>query len=468
MNAFQSAPKNKKTLTLASLFVAILGSVMISSTQSTMLPVAALEIGGEKIYSLVTTLSGVLSVVCMPLYGYVIAKFPHLKRPIFSASMFVGAVVILSRVFAQSMWAIIIPGILYGFVSAGVYVVGYSMVRDLYDAKTAGLYLGFVGTFMSIATLLGPTVCGAVIDLGSWRYVNHLIWPFLLLASILCFCGVKVKKEDVQELAINSRFDLAGAICLAVFLGCFILVLSLGASFAPFGGLASNLMIVGAVVGLIGLVLMIRKKGQESILPIGVLKDRNTLALAGGNLFSNLSNMAAFFFIPTFALYVMQTTATQAGLTTTLMGVAGLFMGPIYGRMIGKAGTAKPVFLATTGLRIAIALAFVLLLNANTSLILLYVLMLIASFYSAALGVTFATAPQIQIDPSHRIQSNSVIQVCQNIGGSLGTAVYTLVIALFGIAQGMKVAFIISLVAAVLAFLCGLPLKKLETAEAKS
>jgi len=38
---------------------------------------------------------------------------------------------------------------------------------------------------------------------------------------------------------------------------------------------------------------------------------------------------------------------------------------------------------------------------------------------------------------------------------------------MLGIQQGLKPAFIIALVVAVLAFLCGLPLKKLEAAEQK-
>lgn len=462
MNAFQKAPQSKKLLTLISLYAGILGSIMISSTQSTMLPAAAMEIGGADIYSLVTTLGGVVSVVSMPLYGYFAAKNPAAKRGIFAFSMFIGAVVMLSRVFVTNMWQIIIPGALYGFTSAGVYVIGYSMVRDIYDQQKAGLYLGFVSTVMSIASLIGPTVCGLAIDNASWRYVNHLSWPLLLLAGVLCLLGVNVKKEAVKELAKDSKFDLAGALFLMLFLGCFILFLSLGSSFARFGTLASNLLLAGAIIGICGLAAVIRKKGQESILPIGVLKDRNTLCLAGANLFTNWSNMAAFFFIPSFALYVMKTSATQAGLTTTLMGIAGLFMGPIYGRLIGKAGTARPVYLATTGLRVAITLCFVLLLTENTPVALLFALMFIAGFYTSSAGVTFAIAPQIQINPEHKMQSNSIIQVCQNMGGSVGTAIYTLVISMLGVAQGMKVAFIIALVTAILAFVCGLPLKKLE------
>lgn len=461
MNAFQSAPGRKKTLTLLSLYVGIIGSILISASQSTMLPAAALEIGGTEIYSLVSTLTGVVSVAAMPLYGWFAARNPAVKSKLYAFSMLVGAVVIFARAFARSMWAIIIPGSLYGFVSAGLYVLGYSVIRDVYDREKAGVYLGLVATFQSIGMLVGPAVCGVLIDLGSWRAVNHMIWPFLLVAALLAFAGVNVKKEDVREMAVNTGFDFAGAVCLVVFLASFILALSLGSSFAPFGGLASNLMLVIAAASLVGLILVIRKKGQASILPVGVLRDKNTLCLAAANLFTNCSNTAVFFFIPTFALYVMKVSATQAGLTTTLMSVAGLFMGPVYGKLIGKSGNARAVYLSGTALRVVVMACLVLFLRENTPIALLYFFMFLAGFYASCAGVVFALAPQVQIRSELRVQSNSVIQISQNFGGSLGTAIYTLVIGMLGVADGMQVAFVISLAGAVLAFASGIPLKKL-------
>lgn len=112
-------------------------------------------------------------------------------------------------------------------------------------------------------------------------------------------------------------------------------------------------------------------------------------------------------------------------------------------------------------LRIAATAGVIFLLNENTPIILIYVLMFISGFYTSAVGVSFAVAPQLQIAAARRMQSNSVIQVCQNFGSSVGTAIYTLVISMLGIAQGMKMAFIIALVCAVLGLVFVLPLKAL-------
>lgn len=460
MDIFQNTPAAKKRWSLLALYVGIVGSIFVSATQSTMLPVAAQEIGGADIYPLVSTLTGVIGVVLMPLYGYFAAKNPAIKTPLFSISMILGAVSILSRCFVNNMWLIIIPGLLYSFASSAIYILGYSTIRDIFDAKKAGVYLGLVATFQSIGMLVGPMICGIIIDTVGWRGVNHLIWPFMLLSAILAFCGVRVKKEDVRGNE-SASFDFSGAVCLVLFLGGLILALSLGYSFAPFGGIFSNLLFSMAVIGFVGLTFVVWKKGDRCIVPVGVLQDKTTICLSGATLFLNWSTMAAYFFIPSFCIRVLEVPATQAGLTTTMISVAGLFMGPIYGKAIGKSGNAKGVLTATTILRIIITGCFIFLLNKNTPIILIYVLMLISGFYTSAVGVSFAVAPQLQIVQERRMQSNSVIQVCQNFGSSVGTAVYTLVISMLGVTQGMTVAFIIALICAVLGLLFVLPLKPL-------
>lgn len=465
MNAFTNTPESKKRLTLAALFCGLFGSILISSTQSTMLPVAALEIGGESIYSLVATLSGVVSVIVMPLYGYFAAKNPALKPKLFSVSMFLGAAVIFIRSVASSMWMIIIPGMLYGLCSAAIYVIGYSYIRDIYDSKKAAYYLGFVATMQSIGQIVGPIAGGAIMDSFSWRYLNHMIWPFLLLSGLLALLGVNVSREEVKELCRQASFDAWGAASLALFLGCLSLALSMGTSFIPFGSAAGNLLLLVSLLALISLFLSVRKLRDKAFLPLGVLKERNTLCLAAANLFTNLHTMAAYFFLPMFALYVLQATATASGLITSCFAVAGLFMGPVWGRMIGKSGSARQVYLIGTGIRIAVTLVLIFILNESCSIYLIYGLMLVAGFYNSQTGVTFAAAPQLMIREENRVMGNSVIQICQSVGSTLSIVLYTLVIAVWGLEGGIRIAFVIALVFTLLAFLAGLFMSRPKASE---
>lgn len=172
--------------------------------------------------------------------------------------------------------------------------------------------------------------------------------------------------------------------------------------------------------------------------------------------------MAIFFFMPTYVLYIIGGSATQASLTTTMMSVVGLVLSPILGKRIAKTGNARDVLVGGTLIRIAVTAAFLVLLRPSTNIILIYVLMLFAGIYNCQHSVTFSTAPQIQVKPERRVLGNSVIQVAQNLGAGVGTAVFTLVIGIYGVASGMKAAFLIAIATAVVALVFALFLKKLE------
>lgn len=462
-NPFLAASPTKKKLTLIGIYIAVVGSILQSATLSTLLPVAVEDIGGLDYYSLASTLSGIVSVAVMPLWGYLGAKNPALKRPLFTASLLVGAAVLLARAFAPTMMVLVIPSALWGFVSAGIFVLGYSMIRDMYDGAQAGTYLGACGTMMAIGMLAGPVLGGFIMDAASWRWVCHLIWPFLLVGGLMVFFGASASKAEAAAMASASgKFDFAGTVAVVVFLSALITGLSLGTSFAPFGSAASYALFAVAAVALVALVLVIRKKQGDAIIPATALKNRNTLSFSLANFFCMFSNMAVFFFLPMYLITVMGNTAAAAGLATTLYSVVGLFLSPILGRMIGKAGNARGVLSFGCIMRIIVAAALLLVVAPDANIFVIYVIMLVAGCYNSVQSSAFSAGPQIQLPAAIRVQGNSVIQVGQNLGGAIGTAVYTVILGTAGVVGGMPIALGVSIATAACALVFALRLKKLD------
>ncbi|SHN58569.1 MFS transporter [Desulfitobacterium chlororespirans] len=460
LNPFQAVPNSKKIMTLAGIYIALLGQIFVSSGLSVILPAAARDIGGETLFPLASTISGLISIAAMPLFGYYGAKNPALKRTLIAFSVLVGALVSFSRAIAPSMEFIIFVSFFWGLVSAGIYVLGFSLIRDMYETEKAGFYLGLTGTMMSVSMLIGPTLTGILIQTVSWRAACHVVWPVLTLAAVLIFFGVNVSKEEAAPLAVPSmkQVDLVGAFGFLLFLGGIIMSLSLGPKSStpsalemPFGSLGNNIMIALAIAGLAVLIAMVKKKGDDAILPARVLKDRNTLCLTLINLFTNFSNMAVFFFIPTYVIYVMGKEATWGGLATTVYSVLGLFLAPVFGRMIAKARNARLVLNMGLSVRIVSTLALIFVLTPTTPLVTLYVIMFITGFYGAQQSAFISAAPQVQLAPQIRVQGNAVFQLAQNLGSGIGMAVYTMIIGMKGPAAGLPVAFMIAVGAAVVA-----------------
>jgi MFS family permease len=468
INAFQTAPDSKKMLTLLGIYVGVIANIFITVGMSTLLPAAAAEIGGIEYYPLATTIGGVLGIMALPMAASIGTKNPELKRVLFVAFMIVSAVVMIGYSLAPSMMVIVGISVFYGFLSVAAFGLGYPMIRDMFDAQRAGVYLGAVGTIMSIGMLAGPVATGLVIDGFGWRAVCHILWPVELISALLVFIGVKVTKKEVANLAVNSGgFDVAGALAMMVMLAGFVLALSFGTSYIPFGGIANYALLAMAVIGLFALVFIIRKKGAGAIIPAPVLKDRNTLIFTLNNFLGNLAGLPAFFFLPLFMINVLGSSATEAGIAILLFSVIGLFLSPILGKMIAKAGTAKPVLIMGTIVRIIVGTAFVFVLVPGVPAWVLYILMFIAGIYSSQQLVTFSVGPQIQIKPEMRTQSNSVIQVAQNLGSMVSRTICTLFIGILGVAGGVQAGFIMALAASVLYLILGLFLKKLEPADAQ-
>lgn len=456
-------------LTLIGIYIAALITRFISTGTFTLLPMAALDVGGMDIYPLASNISGLLSICVMPIYGFLGAQNPALKRPLLAGSLLVGAAVLVGISFAPSMFFIIVVNIFYGVVSAAIFVVAFSMIRDMYDAKQAGIYLGFIGTVTSIGMLVGPALIGLITDALGWRMAYLIAAPLLVIAVVFIVAGVKVSKAEAAPLARKGGgFDATGALALTFFLLGLVLTISLGNSYIPFGSIGSFGLIALAILSLIVLIADLAKKREKAFIPTPVLKDRNTVVLALFNLFANASTIAASFFMPSYVINVLGGSAFEAAMATAVYAVLGVFICPFLGRLIAKQGSARAVLTAGTLVRIMVTVAMIALLSPETPLWVVYVLMFIAGFYSAQQNVTSSTAPQIQIAAGIRFQSNSVIQTAQNLGSNIGIAVYTLVLANFGIAAGMNIALTIAMILAVAVLIVGQFLVKLKSTDDKN
>lgn len=462
-NPFFDASDLKKKITLLAIFMGIFGSILQSGTLSTMLPLAAADIGGTDYYSLASTLGAPFSIASMPLWGYIATRSPHMKVPLFAISMACGTLTIVLRLFAPSMVVVVAAMVLWAFVSPGVYVVGYALVRDMYDAQKAGVYLGLCSTLLMIGMLAGPVVGGFLMTAFGWRSLNVFILPFMAAAMALAFFGVKVTKEQVAHLARSGgRFDFAGTIALTFGLGGLILFISTGANVLPFFSLGSNVLLVVTVVAIAVLVWVILKKQDDAIIPAPAFKNRNVMAFTAANFCSNFSNMAVFFFLPTFVIYVIGGSGSDSGMIMACFSVAGIFLGPVVGKRIAKSGTAKGMMFANGALRLVLSIVLIFILGPETPIWLLMAFMLCAGLYNGINGPCFSAGPQLQLPSELRVQGNSLIQCGQNFGSAVGTAVYTVIIGVFGVTGGMPIALVVAAAFGGLVCVSSLFLQKVE------
>ena len=475
-NAFMRAPESKKFLTVIGVYCGIIANLLISTSNATVLPAAAAEIGGMDIYGLAQSISSVLSVALMPVFGFIAARNPHLKRILCTIGLAGGACVLLVRAIATNMMMIVVANVFWGMVSAAVFGVGFTIIRDVYDRKKAGFYLGLVGTVMSAATLIGPVLAGLVIDSLGWRAWTWICVAVLVVGALVTFFGVSVKKEEVADMAAaGNKFDGCGAVCVMIAFAALIIGLSMGTSYVKFGTPLNTALLVIAIVFLVLLAINIKKKGNDAIIPIETLKNRNVLVLTAANFLHNFGAMTIIFFIAGFIMRTLTDDpicaalgpATAAGLASALMAVLGLVLGPIFGKMIAKAGTAKTVMTIGNAVRVVVMACFVFFLVPGVPVWVIYVLMFAAGIFNSQQQVTQSAAPQIMLTAKERTIGNSTIQLGQNLGAGIGMAVFTLILAVDP-AGGMRLCMVVALIAWIILFFITFLLKKPASEEAEA
>ena len=433
-----------------------------------MLPVAAAEIGGADIWPMALSTPAIISIACLPLFGYLSARGPHLRRPIFICCFAAAVTCMVIRGLATSIWMIIIPAFAYGLMAPAIFVCGYTLVRDMFGRQKAGIYLGFVATMQGTGWMLGALSTGFVVENYGWRYMYIFIVTGMLVAMTLMVSGVRASKEEGQRMAVVSgKFDSQGAVAMMVMLSSVVCTLSM-INYFPWGSLPNLTFIAAAVVAGIFFVRIVRKKGEEAFMPVPVLKDKNTLLLFLVNARFTFSTIAASIFMPTYLMLVMMKSPGEAGIAASLASVLSIFVGPLLGRAIAKRGTAREIIMYMSGLAsFCVQFALFIFLKPDTPIYLVYVFMFLTGIYNASGGIMPAVAPQIQLKEEVRVLGNSLVQLGGSLGSIIGICVFTALMAAMGPAEGFKTVLLITSTISILDLFLARPLKKLDPADIK-
>jgi MFS family permease len=371
--------------------------------------------------------------------------------------LILGGLALLTNMFATNMVMLIISRAFVGLTGGAAYSVGLMGIGQLYsDPKERGRYLALTGTIMAICMLLASIVTGLIVDMFGWRIVTVYHLLFFVLGVVFIIIGAKIPNEEASTHVVKA--DLTGIIGLALFLAGFNFALSLGSGLVPWGSPLNIVFFVALVVGLITLIVDIMRKRERALIPLNVLKNKNFLLLFGSYATNVISAMAFFIFLPYFVMYVMEQSATTAGIIMLVLNIPGVFMGAVFGKTIVKSGSVKSSVLICSIGRLVGMIMLALIVTASSPVWLMCIITFLAGFTSALGNSAFNTAGQIQLPRSLQAQAIPTLGMGAGVGAIIGTALCTTFISQ-GIAEGFIPCLWISCAVLVLSMLLVLPLK---------
>lgn len=253
---------------------------------------------------------------------------------------------------AENFSELVIFRAIQGLGAGAIVITAFSAVGDLYSPRERGRWQNILGSVYALASLLGPTMGGYIVDHGHWKWVFWISIPLGGMAMVMI--GMLLPSYNNY---VKQRVDYLGAVLLVATLLPLLLVLNQGWD-------SSGLLLIFMVA--LFAFIKVEQCARHPILP---------LSLFGNNMFT-LNNMivfvmgasifAALIYLPLFLQAVMGISATVSGSMTMIMTLSLVISSYYSSQRMSHTGRYKG--LAFTGLAfITIGMFLFSLLQSDSS-----------------------------------------------------------------------------------------------------
>jgi MFS transporter, DHA2 family, multidrug resistance protein len=418
-DAPQISPTQKWLTTLTVMIVAFM-QILDTSVTNVILPhlQGSLSAGLDEVSWVITSYLAANAVV-IPATGWLAGLFGRKRFFLICTVLFVLSSFASGA--APNLTTLIIARIFQGLGGGPIIPLSQAILWEIFPFHQRGLAMAIWGVGFILGPILGPTVGGYLADEWSWRWIFYINLP----VGIVGFFMASACLFDPPYLRRAARVDWWGLVLMVVGFACLQLVLDRGEREEWFDSPAIVTMTIIAVCALAGF-LVRELTTRDPIVDLTVFTDRNfatgvtLISVVGFGMFSGMLLVAVF--------------------TQQLLGydawTSGLVLAP------GGLGNICSLFASGIVTRVdqRWMLGFGCLLNA-VSLYMMTSLTLGMDYWALALprfvqgfavGFIFVPLSTLTLATVRRdrlVNATAVYGMMRNVGGSIGIAVVTTLLA---------------------------------------
>ncbi|MFD6134250.1 MFS transporter [Isoptericola sp. NPDC060257] len=299
-----------------------------------------------------------------------------------------------------------------------------AMLRATFPRERFGMAVGIWGGVSSIAIAVGPTLAGALEASSGWPSVFFVNVP--VAAAGLVYGLFLLPRTSFPT---TGRFDLRGVVVLALGLVATVFAIVQSETWGWGDARTLGLLALGVlvIVGFVALEARTEARTGDALLPLSLFRG-TTVGTGGLMIAANFFVlMGSTFILPMFFINLRGATALDAGLMLLPMSAVSIVSAPVGALLVARIGTR-----ATGTLSLGLT-AVGLLVLPTSSAGSPYGVMAVA-FVVLAMGtgmtVTAGAEAIVGSAPVHLAGVAGGFQsTCIQIGGALGTAVMSAVVA---------------------------------------
>ena len=341
-------------------------------------------------------------------------RFFMLCATLFTVSSFLSGV-------APDLTTLIIARIFQGLGGGPIIPLSQAILWEIFPFHQRGLAMAVWGVGFILGPILGPTVGGYLADEFSWRWIFYINLPVgivgFLLASVCLF--------DPPYLRKHARIDWWGLGLMVLGFACLQLVLDRGEREEWFD---SSTIVAMAVIAVCALVAFLIREltTSDPILDLSVFTDRNfatgvmLISIIGFGMFSGILLVAVF------TQKLLGYDAWTSGLVLAPGGLGNIFSLFASG-MVTRVD--QRLMLAFGCLLNAVSLYMMTILTPGMDYWALAMPRFIQGFAVGFIFVPLSTMTLATIPRDKLVNATAVCGMMRNVGGSIGIAVVTTLLA---------------------------------------
>jgi EmrB/QacA subfamily drug resistance transporter len=402
--------------------VVVLGIIM--SILDTTIVIVAIDTLGRQFHTTLSSIQWVstgyllaLSTV-IPLSGWAVERFGAKQMWILSLILFVLGSMLCGL--AWSAPSLIAFRVLQGFGGGMIMPIGMSILAREAGPARMGRIMSIVGVPALLAPVLGPVIGGVLVDNLSWRWIFYVNVPVGVVALILA-----ARLLPSGEKSAAARLDVTGLALVSPGLAAIVYGLSEAGSS---GSIDSPKVVLGVLIGvaLVAAFVVHALRSRNPLMDLRLYKDRTFTAASLTSFAVGAVLFGAMFVLPLYYQVVRGSSALQAGLLLAPQGIGAMIAMPISGRIVDRSGAGRVVPFGVLGVAVG-TLAYTQV-TPHTS-----IAFLAGSLFVRGLGMGFVMMPAMaaaymNLSRSEVPRATTMVNIVQRVGGSLGTALFAVVL----------------------------------------
>ena len=364
----------------------------------------------------------VSNAIVLPASGWLASMIGRKRLLMLSIAMFTVSSLICGA--AVSMPMLILARVLQGAGGGGMQPIAQAILLESFPVEKRGAAMAAYGMGVVVAPIIGPTLGGWITDSYSWRWIFYINLPLGVLA--LFMVNLFVEDPPYIRASLKRRIDYAGFLAMALWLGSLQLVLDKGQEDDWF---AATWIWVATALSLAAMAAFIWRElaVADPIVNLRVLKNRNfsagtLITAAYGVILYGVTAM-----LPLFLQTLLRYPALQSGLAVSPRGLGSFISMFVVGRLVSVVDNR--VLLAFGFIILAISAAMLGQINLEIAMSSVAWPNVINGFASGFIFVPLTTMAMGTLRKREMGNATGIYNLMRNIGGSVGIAVVTTLLA---------------------------------------